>query len=839
MKKHSTQEVAQKMEILHRFLPIQRISPNNKLQTFFNLIYSKEAPEFILRNEPKELLATHYENPTDIHEVYAIILALNNNNLDLFLKIASFRNICKIFCENIDLLPNKHYGIYLQCLQASILYYIDTKTSKQIIKDIKLLREGGIISFHDEKCIQAAINSENTRKLSKSNKNAPSQMILSFSQLNANHTLLKEQLLAISKARKILQKTSWTKCLTFLCDENFLKKVIIIGDKSAGKSTLISTMLYDSDNKIDNKPLEAIAPILYQYGKGDSKIEYLNTKEMKAFSSLSINNVFANNEAQPQLDKSIQKIKKSKIYEDIYQTGIIKQVKNISICHDSDILKYMQFINTPSLIPNAFRHLQIYEYLTTSNIACYIINTEELLNSNTNKHYEYIASVSFRLLTQDNISYVYLICSQVDKINLTIKKRQTIHNKLLNLIEQRLDKIKQKQEILHKLHFHYVTPASAYNMRKQNTITSESGFDMQSSGVLELERQIFAHIFESPIKHIYVEILSNIIKLCQSDYIQGLEIAESSIDIKECSLEQDSESLDYKNTDSKNDEQKKDVHIDSKEIDKESKNTIKEKSAKLSLISSLLINNKQDRLSSQDRQEIISMLNKIKQNANLIADKLPAKYSSFYVSFKNLRDNLYSQFIQSLNYEMQKRTNFSIKRLKHSTIDSIIIGLQGLSEILQSHFIAHNELNSIASCLDSKNPNSLVRFTKTNEHKEILDILFKRFDSIIRDGYSTDSNNIITEHLSYKLDIVLPDNTKKGAISEESIIKPLKASFEYYFFLLERNIEKLFNTRIALFSEFMQCATMIIESSFINYYDDAYINDKDECTWILKNLVSK
>ncbi|RDU70713.1 hypothetical protein CQA66_07695 [Helicobacter aurati] len=806
MKKSSTQDSTQKtIDILHKFLPLQKISPSSKLQTFFNLLYSSSPPEFILRKQPEELLAKHQDYIDNIHEVYAIILAVNHNNLEIFLKLESFKHICQAFCDTIEQLANKHYGIYLQCLQASVLHSIDTKTTKQILKNMKILRENGIISFHDEKCIQAALSGDSIRKATENKgSTAATGTIQSFAQSNPNHTLFKEQLTAIAKAKKILHKVPWARTLTFLCDENFTKQILIIGGKKTGKSTLIATLLCNNANATHLQPLEALSPICYQYGKGYAKIEYFNTQEMQALNTAST----------IPTDETTQKIKHERIYEEIYQTQKIQQVKNITIYHDSDILKYVRLINTPSLIPQALRHLQIYECLIASQNICYLINTEELFSTNANKHYEYNARVIFRLLTQDNITCVYVIYSQIDKINLTLKKRQTLYNKLFTLIEQKLEGMYAKQELLKKLHFHYLTPGIAYNLRLKNLLSSESGFDMSSSGILELERQLFAHIFESPVQHISIEILKNILNLCKNDYQQNTKLLESCQNTQQTAGKENNTLQ----------EQEENPASNSAEISSNS------------AIQQLLQKNKQAQLNEQTRKKIESILDEIKQNVQLMTEKLPAKYSSFYVSFSNLRDNLYSQFIQSINYEMRKRTGFSIKRLKNSTIDSIVIGLQSLSEILQNHFLTHKELHNIAKYLDSKNPNSLIHFALTQEHQNILNLLSTHFNTFIKDGYSTDSSHIIAEHLSYRLNLILPDNAKKGTISEEAIIKPIKAGFEYYFLLLERNIEELFNKHIAFFSQFMQQALCIIQCILIDYYQDAHISDKEEYSAILKNL---
>lgn len=780
MKSKKKNKDSQSFEILNKYLDIKKQEPTANIRIFFNLIYLKSPCEYILTNNPFESLQkAQSENKNfDIAECCAILLTCNPQNIEMFVKIPIFSNLCSIFSPRFSELSH-HLESYIKCIQASILYYLDSKAIKSILKKIKLLRESGIITFHDEKCIEASLQNNKLAQNNKAKNVTQESSDISFIDSNISKSVFKIQLESILKAKKILKNISWASKLANICEVELLKNICIVGRRKSGKSTLIATLLYSKNEH--NAILEAKAPMQYMYGKSHALIKYMEFSDLKSLQESPLPKVSAlfktlQESYNANLKEGKEKLEINKIYENLYPTQKIEIIDHINIFLKSNVLKYVNFINTPSLIPLTFRHLQIYHYVIQSNIIFYMINAD-IFMQNAQAQIDKDAISIARIINKEHIEHVYIIYTQMDKVGLTLKKRQNIYLKFKNAIFSHLecDEIK-KQELLKKILFFYVASSIAYKIRNGVDVSNESGLDLASSGIPSLEKELYNHIFESSIKHFNIKILKNILRLLNKNYFYTNEF----LDIKD------------------------------------------------------FINN----LAPKYFDDVSSNLESLKNLLQDALDKLPTKYSSFYSAFTNLRDNLYSQFIQSLNYEIKNKSAFNVKRLKISTIESLIVGLQGLSEMLQDNFFNLYEFKAINRLLNPKSPSSFMRLANTSEHREILEILYSEFLHITKQNLFDDSNVIVTEHLSNMLDNILPDDITKQEIKEDSVIKPIKESFEYYFLLLERNINMLFNTRISNFNNYIQLTTNIIESMFIKYYKDTTNYENSEYKEIL-NILDK
>lgn len=753
MKAKKKQKDTQDITILLDYLALIPHESNKRVQTFFNLLYVQDPPTHILLHNPLQTLKTTQETQSyDIYEASALLLACNNQNIHIFTMIPSFIELCQAFCSRFNMLSTKYYISYIQCLQASILQSLDSKAVRAIIKHTKILRKHGIISFHDQKCIETAvqigiIKTQDIQNISTTPTN-------SFIHLSPAKTPLKNQFDAIAKTKKILKKVEWASKLIFLCEEDFTKKVVVLGGQKAGKSTLISTMLYDNKKSIEaNMPLEAKAPIEYCYGKGFSTITYMHLNDLQSLQESPISEVSKIYKDLQEtfhdcLKRGNEKIKYEKIYDTCFTNNKIFIADHIVAPHDYESLQFMRLINTPSLIPQTFRHLQVYNYTEKSDIILYLVSFNDI---HTPFLYEKIIVMLLRIVNKANVTHIHLVVTHIDRANMTLKKRQNLCQKIQSSIEKQLTcNQKDKQKRLDKLNFHFITAGVAHAIRCHGQSTSESGFDIATSGILELESALFTHVFATPSTHFYIQLLENILKLCQ-------------------------------------------IQMQSRELDSV----------------------------SIDSKEVRTQINHIKSLCQEVLKKLPVQYYSFYDAFANLRDNLYAQFIQALNYEAKTRSNIDMQKLKTSMIQSIIVGLRELSRILQDYFFGIRELHELTILLQPNNTESLSKFAITKPHKKILELIFMQYKNSIQSDFFGNSNAIVAEHLAYRLDILLPNTIKKTDIQEDSVITPLKDSFDYYFLLLERNINTLFHNKINFFHLQLERLEYILESCFIEYYNDS------------------
>lgn len=764
MKAKKKQKMTQNMTILHDYLALVAQESNKRVQTFFQLLYVQEPPSHILLQNPMQILRIEEKEAFDVYEACAILLACNEQNQETFMKIPSFTMLCSLFSSRFDSLPAKYHQHYIQCLQASILYTIDSKAMRAITKHTKALREHGIIGFHEQKCIETALQIELVK--TQTSTIATQSQATSFIHLSPAKTPFKNQLDAIAKAKKILKKVAWASKLSFLCEEDLTKKVTLIGAQKTGKSTLLAAMLYDSEKSAQsNTPLEAKAPIEYCYGKSPATLEYFHLSDLQSHQEAPIEYI-SNLYKQLQetfhedLKHGHEKIKYEKIYESCYANDKIHIINNIIVPQDYEVLQYVRFINTPSLIPPTFRHLQIYNYVAKSDIVCYLANTQDI---NTPHLYDRMVATLLRLINKPIITHIYFIVTHIDKANITIKRRQALCQKIQSALEPSLPQ-REKQKLLEKLSFHFITAGVAHAIRCNGVSTSESGFDIATSGIVELETTLFGHIFSTPTTHFTITMLETILTLC--------------------------------------------------------------------------VRPKEEIPKDFNENAVRAHIHQVKILCQEILKKLPAQYYSFYDSFANLRDNLYAQFIQALNYETRKRGDINIQKLKNSIIQSIIVGLRELAQILQSYFFSIQELSELTALLQPNNAQSFMQFAYTKEHKRILELIFKHYRASVQANFFSESNALVAEHLAYRLDILLPNSIKKTDIREDSVITPIKESFDYYFLLLERNINTLFHEKIAVFHTQAERLEWLLEACFVEYYHDLGATTIDDFDGLLAKLVS-
>ncbi|MCI5786550.1 MAG: hypothetical protein MR025_03750 [Helicobacter trogontum] len=767
MKTKNKDKETQHITLLHDYLALVPQQPNKRMYTFFNLLYVQNPPHYILLENPLQVLKEEIKD-CDIYEAASLLLACNENNLNIFIVIPSFLRLCNTCCKKFDSIPTKYHLDYIKYLQVSILYHLDSKAIRQIIKHIRVLREHGIISFHEQKCIGVLAQVDVIESHEATNTN--SITMNSFIHLSPDKTPLYNQFKAIAKAKKFLKRISWARNLIFLCEEDFTKKVVVIGGQKTGKSTLIATMLYDDKKSIEsNMPLEAKAPIEYYYGKGSANAVYMHPNDLQTLQESPLANVAQHYKTLQEnfydcLKNGNEKVQYEKIYDLYLKNNKIDTVDRILVPQDYNLLQFIHFINTPSLIPHTFRHLQVYGHAARSDIVLYLASFDEL---NITSSYDKIIAVLLRLLKKANISHIHFIVTHIDKANMTLRKKQNLCQKLQSTIEERLVCTqKEKQNQLAKLNFHFIATEVAYSMRCRGVSVSESGFDITTSGILELESAVFTHTFNTPSTHFNIQMLEHILTLC--------------------------------------------------------------KLSNETMQANLIIEN--------NKEEIKTQVKHIKSLCQEVTKRLPTQYYSFYDAFANLRDNLYSQFIQALNYETKKRGNIDIQKLKTSMIQSLIVGLKELARILQEHFFTFKELHEITTLLQPNNTDSIAKFAITKEHKKILDLIFTQYTNSIKTDFFDDSNALVVEHLSYRLDILLPNTIKKTEIQEDSVIKPLKESFDYYFLLLEQNINTLFHNKISLFNIQIDRLECILESCFIKYFEDPKGYETEELDTLITML---
>ena len=769
----------QHLEALEGFLNLESKKPSERVYTFFNLIYLKEPLEVVLDVNPIEILSKIED--IDIYQCCAIILSCSTQNIEIFSKLNSFIGICEIFGK-FSSLPSKHSSLYIQVLQSSILHVIDSKGIKAINKCINELRKNGIIGFHDQKCIEAAMLSGMATKSTTQTTSTKTKVKTSFAYMNPAKTLLKGQLDSISRAKKIFKESNWAREIAFLCDTDFTRNICVAGMLDAGKYMLISTMLYDYDNAENNEILGSFAPTSYIYGKDCVNVEYMKIDDLNAIKESPIKSV--SSKVSELMDRFIDDIKNQKatldykeLKENLYgDDEKVKIVESLQISRKYNILKYVNIINTPSLIPITFRHLQIYNVIVKSEFVLYLSRIDSMLSNSPLIDRE--AEALAKILERTHIKKMYIIYTQMDKANLTLKRKQNITAKIKSLVENKLSQQSNKAKILKKLQCYFVSAYVAYCFRGDKASNSDSGFDINSSAIPSLENDLFKDAFETPLTHYDVEMIKCFMSLFCNNYFHS----------------------------------SKSTH----------KDTMRN-------------------ISQSQYDEVSHSINALRIQFQEIHKKLLAQYSSFYTSFKNLKDNLYSQFIQSLNYEMRRRTGFNVKRLKDSTIQSLVVGLRGLSDIFHGYSMGLGEVQHINALLQKSRRSIFSTLCITKEHDSILSLLHKEFADITDKDIFDNSNVIIATHLYNIIDSILPNNIKRNDIREDNIIKPIKDSFDYYFNILERNIDSLFNTRMQTLRDFAKKVEMILESCFLRYYQhtvslDSIDYDMQECKDILAML---
>ncbi|PAF45889.1 hypothetical protein [Helicobacter sp. 11S02629-2] len=734
MQKHKSQQVALSKRI--KLLPLE--SMNEPASIFCDLFYTNVNIIYLF---PKEVIDTLLKDKDRI-DICALFLACNQQNYEIFSKISIFNNLCLKVDSNFNSLGSLGF-IFLQILQASLLHYMDQKDLKAVLGEIKLLRKKGLITFHDERCIIAVFDAYKTKKTkAKVTKNET----LSLSGFNYQASSYENLLENIQTLKNILARLPFSESIKFSKIE-CLQQVSVLGRKDSGKSSLIPLLLFD----YVKAHINPVVPTLYKSGKKDITVKYLLKEQIETL-SLSPNKDYVSR--LKKFDTNEDGATKTISFEDLEdlansKDGRTSVLDHINIYCEHPFLKIASINMLPSLPTNTLRHLQVDSYIENSEVIIYLISSlEENLQD-----IKYVLDI----IQKATIKQVYIVFTKIDKANLSSQSMKRKLDRFLERIDSKLFIPKTKKaKVLKKLSFHFITINIAYELRSKN-ISMKEGFDINTSGILKLESELFNSLVNADISNYEVQFLKQILELLKG-YIKNPK-----------ALTLPSEA---------------DIKVLKKNLDSMSANI-------------------------------------------LTATKtLPSRYSSFHTSLKNLKENLYSQFISSLNFALSKRrgTAFNTARLKTSSIESIKVSLQGLMDILTDHFlnnISFNEFKTTLRSLASK-------FALSPTHKKILTLAEEQIQSIISYESQTSKSIIIADRFAFRLDELLPDNIPWQELKDGEIIKKVKEYFEYYFLILEKNMDLSFSKQIERFESEARFIVSILNATYISFFKDASTKDEGQ-----------
>lgn len=743
-------KLEKKIEFLSKFLPIEKIKPSKEIKMYFNLFYAKGCIPLKISSKFQDFFNNIVLDKDSLAQVYAIVLSCNSQNVDIFLKMDKFLEILRCVAP-IDNFSHKNQLELIEIMQVTILLNLDSKLSRTILKYIKTIRNGAIISIHIQKCLEMVLNLYINTESKKEN-------ILDFNYktlatLDIPNSIFTKQNNCLKDIKELLNQVSWTKSLSSIFLDSYQKTILFLGRKKSGKATLIGTMLYR--NKFEEK-FDSISPISFDYGKNSCTVRYLNESDLKSLTDSPNKQVLqiVNNALQNFKDEYTQEAftYNTKQLQEIYENNKIQIVKNINIFKDIEILKYVTIINTPSIPLTTYRHLQLDRYIISSDFVCYLINAASV-ERDLNEDAKYLSDV----LLRDNILKVFIIFTKIDKSNFTIKKIKSSYIFLKDTIETILNK--KDYKLLDKLEVHFTASNIAYELRVNKT-SSNIDFDIYSSGLPELERSIVNNVFNTGISN--------------------ATVGPNNFDISIL----------------------KDILL-------------------------MLSNPSNAELTYEELAKIKSNILNIKSNYKNVIKDLSFRNTELNGAIANLKDNLHYQLIDSLNFLLKhkkSRNSLNIKKLKKTTVGSLMVALQSLSDILKQSFIDNKNLKIIINTLSPASKDSMFVFCKSGFHKDIMNIIYENLVQIVGGGYSTHRTLIIANHFSNYLDTILRDEMNLEDFKDDYYIKPLKGGFEYYFATLQRNLDSLFANRVRMFQEFCEKVILILESIFIHYFSDKSFN---------------
>ncbi|PAF50990.1 hypothetical protein BKH43_03805 [Helicobacter sp. 13S00401-1] len=733
MQKHKSQQVALSKKI--KLIPLE--SMNEPTSIFCDLFYINVHIIFLF---PKEVIDNLLKDKDKI-DICTLFLACNQQNFEIFTKLSVFNNLCLKVDSSFNTLGNLSL-IFLQILQASLLHYIEQKDLKAVLSEIKLLRKKGLITFHDERCIIAVFDAYKTKKIKTKVSETKS---LSLSGFNYEASSYDNLLANMKRLKVILSKLPFSKDIAFSACE-CLQQVSILGRKDSGKSSLMPLLLFD----YIKTHINPVVPILYKSGKKDINIKYL-LKEQIDILSLSPNKDYVSKlkKFDTNKDGTTQSIPLQTLEELVNsKDGRISVLDSISIYSEHPFLKIASINMLPSLPTNTLRHLQADSYIENSEVIIYLINSLE----ENMQDVKYVLDI----VQRTSVRQVFIVFTKIDKANLSSQSMKLKLDNFRELIDSKLFVPKTKKtKILKKLSFHFITINIAHELRSKN-IDMKEGFDINTSGILKLESELFNSLVNADISNYELQFLKHILELL-------------------------------------------------KNYEKNQKSLALPSEMELSAVKKLL-----DSMSLM----IVSATN-----------TLPSRYSDFHTSLKNLKENLYSQFISSLNFTLSKRrgTTFNTARLKNSSIEGIKVSLQGLMDILTDHFLNNTSVREFKSALKT-----LSKYAFTGVHKKILSLAEELVNNIISYESSTSKSIIIADRFAFRLDELLPDNIPWQELKDGEIVKKVREYFEYYFLILEKNMDLSFAMQIDRFNTEARFIVSVLNATYVAFFES--IASKDENT---------
>ncbi|PAF42094.1 dynamin family protein [Helicobacter sp. 11S02596-1] len=480
---------------------------------FFSLVYSQDIP----LDTPSNPLPIDFTHPeAKIEEIFAILLAYNNRNKQIFFHMPAF----KALLQTLHTAPNHHA---IQSLQKAVLDVIESKNNLKMIQEIfeylATLKTAGIILYEEEQCIKTSfkyqIHSLNaTRK-----KHSKTPKINKTKALDFQTSWFYQHLQTIQDIFKQTQHTpqmpSWLlDMMKYQVDKILGTKfqISLCGIAKSGKSTLLNALLCEDILPISAIPESTTKITITHSPKAKADITFLTQEQWSHL----LENLYFDDDLNatiteskvafgPYIDdcitqKGLQievKPEEIKTYASSeHHSKISYLIKKITIYSPTEFLKNnLVFINTPNTNTKFnYKTHQTENAIAQSIITLYLINASKPISQ---KDVEFLSHI----IHYENLEKVLIVFTRADLVNLSDLKHLS-----QNILEEIQKSQNQPQKILKKniAKIDFIPVSSTLALLHRTNESEEAlsrGYDLEDTGILALENYLNDIIFKHPTNY--------------------------------------------------------------------------------------------------------------------------------------------------------------------------------------------------------------------------------------------------------------------------------------------------------------------------------------------------
>ncbi len=491
------------------------------LNDFFLLSWSENSDsiEDIPNDTSKAIYETYRDNYEEFYQSCSILFIINSENFEKIVGIEEFKKLFGGVFKNK--IANK--CLVLQ-MQKRVLEFIvelgNLDLNKRLKKSFEILRKEGIISYYISRRLIGLF------ALIREKKEEIKQIDLEIAEKDKNFyknslNILKASitnLFAVNETKSIRQRVKQVELK--LLDEKF--SIGVTGIINSGKSTLLNALLKEEILGTAVVPETANLTLLRYSKERFAKVNFWSRREFARIEESAENRENIKrfiDETKRHFGNSLSKYiqEESRIVDvDIDDLALFTSaeksdkkcnlIKSVELYSDLEFLKDgVEIVDTPGLDDPIVQREEItLSYVSECDLMMHLMNVNQ---SATQKDVDFIIDS----ILYQNISRLLIVITRIDTVSAKELDEVILYTK--KSIGSRLKEQNRSYKldfILKKIEFIAVSGKMALLLRtQQEELAKKSGYDLEKSGILKIERYLQSVLFGSNSQKANLIIQSN------------------------------------------------------------------------------------------------------------------------------------------------------------------------------------------------------------------------------------------------------------------------------------------------------------------------------------------